>query len=308
MAFVRRFPDAAIKELEATDLFRECLRPDIVERSRGRIDRGRDVFPAVRNGRMDFYYKGGKLFSYSKRSGFTTHHKYASVIRGDSRRPYVTDKNFHAIKTFKEGYERIKENCSHYSGVEAQGISEVYGKFSCAKNHRSNTVVVLDIEISLRRDGEGKEAEPGTTARANSDRIDLLFLDTESGILRFFEAKDYSNDEIRAKQGYEPRIVKQMLRYEKQLDRVSEEILEGYQAYVEVINKLFKPEPPLPTPLAVDPIPRLLIFGFDMEQQEKLKLEVKRLEEEYGHSIYHIGNIKQVNQGTLFSGGRKGWS
>ena len=59
MAFERRFTGVDIKELEATDLFQECLRPDIKERFQKRIDRGRDVFPAVRNKGMDFYHKGG---------------------------------------------------------------------------------------------------------------------------------------------------------------------------------------------------------------------------------------------------------
>ena len=223
----------------------------------------------------------------------------------------MNDEDIQAISSFQEGYERIKENCSLYSGVEAQGVAQVYGKFSCAKRQRLSSVVVLDIEISLRRDGESQEPEPEKSSRAKSDRIDLLLFDTESGILRFFEAKDFSNGEIRANQDKDPRIVKQMHRYERQLNRVhvQREILKGYEAHVEVINKLFRPEKPLPEPQGVDPIPRLLVFGFDMAQlTAKLKKEVKRLEECYGYSIYAIGDIKQVNAGTLFSGGRKGWS
>jgi hypothetical protein len=90
---------------------------------------------------------------------------------------------------------------------------------------------------------------------------------------------------------------------------VQKEILKGYTAHVEVINKLFKPERPLPAPLDIDPIPHLLIFGFDTPQlTAKLKKEIKRLEDDYSYSIYAIGDIKQVNADTLFSGGRKGWN
>lgn len=309
MVFIRRFPDADIKELEATDLFQKCLKPDIQERFYKRIDIGRDVFPAVRNKRMDFYYKGGKLFSFRARKGFTTHNKYASVLTVDNRNPYVNEEHLEAISSFQEGYARIKENCANYSGVEAHGVAQLYGKFSCAKQKRSNDVVVLDIEISLKSDAPLKEPEPGKASRASSDQIDLLLFNTKNRILRFYEAKDYSNGEIRANSDKEPRIVKQMQRYARQLERpdVRKEILKAYEAHVEVINKLFNPEKPLPVPLEIDPTPRLLVFGFDKPQLSVLKKEIKHLEEDYGHSIYAIGDIKKVNPDTLFSGRRKAW-
>ena len=308
MAFERRFSDAAIEKLEAERLFRNCLLPDIEGRNSRR--NGQGVFPAVRKNRMDFYYKGGKLFSYSGRSRFTTHYKYASVIKRDGGSEYVTDANLQAISSFEDGYERIKENCSLYSGVEAQGVSRAYSNFSCARRKRSESVVVLDIEVSLKRGVEGEEVEPGTVPRANSDRIDLLLFDTRSGLLRFFEAKDFSNGEIRAIPGNEPKIVKQMNRYEKQLsaDSVRNEMLESYAAHVDVINKLFGHKEQLPLPRDIDPVPRLLFFGFDLAQLTgKLRGEVSRLEREYGLSVYAIGDIKKVDPRALFSGGKKRW-
>ena len=305
MAFIRRFSDSDIEKLKSEPLFQKCLLPDIVEG-----DQRKAAFPAVRKGRIDFYHQGGLLFSYTGRKGFTTHYKYASVIRGDDRSPYVTDANLQAIDSFVEGYDRIKGNCSLYSGVEARGVSRVYGNFSCAKRNRHHHVVVLDIEVSLRRDGEAEEGEPGTASRPNSDRIDLLLFDTESRLLRFFEAKDFSNKEIRAIPGLEPSIVKQMKRYERQLSTTSvrEEMLASYKTHVDVINQLFNPEVHLPEPGDIDPVPRFLLFGFDKAQLTgKLKGEVNRLEDEYGLFIYAIGDIKQVNPGALFSGGRKHW-
>lgn len=308
MAFTRYFAD--IEKLQADPLFNKCLLPDIVERFDTRRDRGRDVFPAVRNNRIDFYHKGGKLFSYDRRNGFTTHHKYASVIRSNKKSPYVTDANLQAISSFVEGYERIKENCSLYSGAEAQGIAQVYGRYSCAKRAREHHVVVLDIEVSLRRSGSDDAPEPGETTRVSSDRIDLLLFDTKKRLLRFFEAKDFSNDEIRAAKGFTPRIVKQMERYQKQLEdvHICEEILSAYKVHVDVINRLFEPEMPLPIPEHIDPTPRLLLFGFDLPQLTgKLRGEIMCLEDEHGLSVYPIGEIKKVNPGNLFSGGRKRW-
>jgi len=309
MTFERRFTD--IEELKKTPLFQNCLRPDITETFSERTDRGRDVFPAVRKGRMDFYHKGGKLFSFSRAAGFITHHKYASVIRSEEGKDYVTDANLQAVRNFEEGYERIKENCSLYSGVEAQGVSQVYGRYSCAKLCASAGVVVLDIEISLKQGKEAEELVVASPLKTNSDRIDLLLLDTDTGLLRFFEAKDFSNNEIRAMEGHHPRIVKQMHRYEKQLNtqHVREEMLAGYAAHIEAINELFELEVPLPCPKDIDPVPRLLLFGFDASQLKgKLDDEANRLENEYGLSVYPKGDIKSVNPQALFSGGRKHWA
>lgn len=308
MAFTRNFED--IEKLKAEPLFQQCLLPDIIGTFLERKNRGRDVFPAVRKGRMDFYHKGGKLFSYDRRKGFTTHHKYASVIKCDGPNQYVTDANLQAIGSFIEGYERIKENSSLYSGVEAQGVAQVYGPYSCAKRARSHRVVVLDIEVSLRRGDKESDLEPGKIVRAKTDQIDLLLFDTESGTLRFFEAKDFSNGEIRAAQGHQPKIVSQMKRYKKQLSvaRVREELLSAYKTHVDVINKLFDLESLLPAPQDIDPVPRLLLFGFDQAQHtKKVRDEVKRLEEEYNIFVYAKGDIKTVNPNTLFSGGRKRW-
>jgi hypothetical protein len=302
MTFERNFKPAAIEKLRQEELYDKCLRPDI---------KNGLVFPAVRKDRMDFYYMGGKLFSYNVRNGFTTHHKYASVIRSNSQRPYVTDSNLEAISSFVEGYKRIKDNCSLYSGVEAEGVSHVYGEFSCARSDRTERVVVLDIEVSLRRNGESKEPEPGTVKRASSDQIDLLLFDTKSRALRFFEAKDFSNREIRALQTNAPKIEKQMKRYREQLENpdVREEMLKGYRKHVAVINQLFEPKQHLPEPEVIDPIPRVLVFGFDSSQYKKLKHEAERLEKKpYSLFVYAIGDIKRVKSGALFSGGKKRWA
>jgi hypothetical protein len=41
-----------------------------------------------------------------------------------------------------------------YSGVEAVGVSQVYKKYSFAKNH--SNIVVLDIEVSLKSNDPDK--------------------------------------------------------------------------------------------------------------------------------------------------------
>ncbi len=309
MTFERRF--TSVEKLKAEPLFSQCLLPDIMNRFKKGPDRYRDVFPAVRKDRIDFYYKGGKLFSYYHREGFKTHHKYASVIKYDAGNPYVSESHLQAIDNFVEGYERIKENCSLYSGIEASGVARISGDYSCAKKNKNHRVVVLDIEVSLKREKEADDPETQEKDRSKSDRIDLLLFDTKSRLLRFFEAKDFSNSEIRAVTGRTPKIVTQMKRYKKQLNTptVRQELLAGYSAHVDVINQLFDLEQPLPIPRDIDPLPRLLVFGFDEQQRKgKLKHEISRLEKDHDLSVYAIGKINGVNPNTLFTGGKKRWA
>ena len=121
-----------------------------------------NVFFAIRDNRIDLYHKGGKLFTYDK-NGFKTHLKYASVITANGK-DYLTESELSAYKLasdFETNYERIKENCSNYSGIEASGVSDLYHKHSYLSN---SNVIVLDIEISFESLNEEK----------HQDRIDIL--------------------------------------------------------------------------------------------------------------------------------------
>ena len=72
-----------IKRLKDNEVFKNKLIPD--------IEKG-NVFPAIRNNRIDFYFKGGKLFSFNK-AGLSTHIKYATTPE-DNVKNYVTEKEF----------------------------------------------------------------------------------------------------------------------------------------------------------------------------------------------------------------------
>jgi len=67
--FERNFDSVTIDGLKGDGLFTGKLEPNI---------RSGTVFPVMRAGCVEFYHKGGKLFSYAKE--FSTHKKYASVI------------------------------------------------------------------------------------------------------------------------------------------------------------------------------------------------------------------------------------
>jgi len=291
--FVRQFD--GVENILKEELYKNNLAPDCMGNFSHK-EKNKDVFPAIRNNRIDFYSNGGKLFSYDKSRGFTTHRKYASVImEGDIKGDYI---NLHdlkkckLIKDFELGYDRIKELCGLYSGIESQGVSRLYNRFSHSKNKRKSKIVVLDIEISFKSEEKIQ------------DRIDLLLFNTENKNLMFYEAKEFSNNEIRAQKGKkDPEVFKQIERYKKQLNSVTKvnEIIEQYQKYVEIINSLFPDNSPLPLPVAIDPDPRLLIFGFDNDQKNgRLQDNVKDLQA-LGIKVYSKGDIASVEIDQLWN-------
>lgn len=254
-------------------LFTEKLLPD--------IEKG-TVFPAIRRDYVDFYHKGGNLFSFRK--GFSTHKKYASIIK--SKSDYISEldlqQKIELIKNFYEGYEQIKKNCSRYSGDEAEGVSRIYHKYPFTKNGLD--VVVLDIEISFK----------AKTEKRNQDRIDILLLNEKTGQLRFYEAKHYSNSELWSIENTPPKVVIQIQRYEEQIEKNETIIISQYCNYVNIVKELFGYE--LPVPTSIDKKVTLLVFGYDIDQQrgrmKKLLLDDKSL---VGIQRYFIGNISTVN-------------
>lgn len=287
----RNFSKNQIELLKKEKLFTDFLLPDIQEK-KSHNEKNRDVFPAIRDGKIDFYHRGGKLFSYEGKKGFTTHLKYASVLTGAGKKDYVKESDLpslHSIKSFTDTqvYDRIKENCAVYAGIEAVAVSQVYNMFSFAKSKRSKSIVVLDIEISFKQ--EDMDEPSSDRERIKRDRIDFVLMNIETQELKFYEAKIFSNNEIRAVGT--PKVIGQLERYRKQLANKTE-ILNQYANYVEAVNELF--ECNLPAPEQIDPEPCLFICGFDDDQKRgRLKQEIKKLREQ-GAQVYAIGNPGEV--------------
>lgn len=277
--FRKNLGSDTIERLKGDKLFIERLKPDIETGT---------VFPAIRSGRVDFYYKGGKLFSYDK--GFSTHKKYASVIISD--KDYISEpdlqQNAKVITSFSEGYEQIKENCSLYSGVEAEGVSRIYHRYPFV--YTGLDIVVLDIEISFKSKSEER----------SQDRIDILLFNKTTQKIRFYEAKHYYNSELWAQEGTSPRVVSQIKRYEEQIEQEGTDILSQYCNYVEISSNLFGIN--LPIPKDMDKKVTLLVFGYDIDQQkgrmQKLLLEDESLS---GIQHYFIGNISAVKINNMWN-------
>ena len=259
--------------LIASSLWTNKIKKDCISRS---------VFFTIRENRVDLYHKGGLLFHFDK-NDYKTHIKYASVITSDNddEKNYLTEKELSKFKladSFVATYERIKENCSKYSGVEAQGVSQIYHKHSFLSD---SNVVVLDIEVSFKSTQKDKK----------QDRIDIVLFNKQTKTLQFVEAKHYSNKEIWAEG--KPKVLGQLSRYENQIKQNKVEILSEYCNLVNTINEIFNTS--LPEPVDFDEKVTLLIFGFDADQRDgRLKRLIKKNPIYKGIKIYANGNSKKL--------------
>lgn len=266
----RRLEKIIKDKLIASNLWSDKIKPDCVSEN---------VFLAIRDNRIDMYHNGGKLFGYDS-SGFKTHLKYASVITTNGK-DYLSESElsgYRLASNFEQNYQRIKENCSNYSGIEASGVSDLYHKHSYLSN---SNVIVLDIEISFKSLNKGNK----------QDRIDILLFNKNSQTLQFVEAKHFSNKEIWSRAV--PKVIGQIKRYESQLAKRKSDILSEYAEYVKDINEIF--DISLPVPTDIDDKVTLLIFGFDNDQKNgRLKNLIAKNPAYSEIKNYSIGNIKQV--------------
>jgi len=269
--------EALVKE----ELWKEKLKDDC---------ENQDVFLALRDSKIDFYHKGGRLFSFDGKN-FRTHIKYAAVIaKKDAENiHYLTEADLakcKLISDFETNYHRIKENCAKHSGVEALGVSAVYHKHSYLSD---GDRVVLDIETSFKSLYE----------KGGQDRIDVLLFDKESQELQFVEAKHFSNKEIWSTQT--PDVIGQIRRYEEQVKDKKEEMLKRWGDNVRVLNNLFGRS--LPAPLAIDEKVTLLIFGFDANQRDgRLNDLITDNHDEFrGIKCYPVGDIKGIELNSLWN-------
>lgn len=281
MAFKRNLSSSLIQNLKNEALFKDHLLDDITTKKQA----GKGVFPAVRDGKICFYYKGSRLFEYG--GEFKAHKKFLSLSKNGN---YVSEsmlknKKVQLVDDFCKQYKEIKDAAAQYANLEAVGVSYLYSKYSHAIKKSSqdlSDIVVLDIEVSLDSFEEEK----------NKDRIDILLYSLKDKKLKFVEAKHFSNPDLWSSDPTKtpPACVDQVIRYNKQINNKQryDQILKGYTEYIKLHNTLFGLK--LPVPQAIVPSCGLYVFGFDQKQKKKIKDKVS-----FKVSMEALNNAKNSN-------------
>jgi len=234
-----------------------------------------ELFLAIRNGYINLYHCGNSILKINYKNGLLDgdiHYKYLLrpflTNEGKNDQPYVSisqEITLPVINPRKEhASEWIKKASKPHSGAEKEGLAKVIQ----ANNN------IVDLEVSFQR-----ETDDGEVDGNRQDRIDFCALrENNAGALElcFYEAKQFSNKELRAEG--EPKVVAQIRRYNKNISDHKQEILAAYQQTFKNILELNHSHPAhkyiqraLTEGFSIPEDVRLVIFGFDQPQKDALK-------------------------------------
>lgn len=241
----------------------------------------KEILLAIRGGYLNAYAQGQSVFKIGP--GLDTdgpvvliHYKYLldpsrprgkQYIRFDGE-SFQVDPHEVICTDFKPDrtLPRLIDAASRYASDEKKGVHLIA---------RKNPTVV-DLEIAFTQTGEAGEDE--------RDRIDFAALhpdgDDKAKVV-FYEAKRADDPRLRAgSKGEDPKVVEQMERYDKILRASESDLTQAYRdvcaTLVNLCSRSSRPLSPIirevggksPTrTLSVDPVARLLAFGFDEDQK-----------------------------------------
>lgn len=254
-----------------------------------------DLHLGIRYNYLNIYYAGNSLINLSYKNDQLlgkTHYKYLLdpyknlYIQSSDGKANPNNINLQTlfIKDLHE-LKPIKRASLSYAGEEKKGIQKIL-----MSNHN-----IIDVEIALTDEGAKEEVEGSPDVerkRSTAPRIDFAALQKRDKVweLLFFEAKLFSNSDIRASENKEPKIVQQIKTYNKLIEDQLPNIKESY---IRVCKNLMDLEGKILTKkkavveevaqkenLTISPRPRLIIFGFDRDQQKgRLAQDLERLKD-----------------------------
>ena len=267
-------------------------------------DRG--LFLAVRDDYVNVYYLGCSLLRLKPGVGQVVgevHYKYllrprllsSEYVRIVDGRPESLPPVEHMFTQSLAELVALKTAARPYAGAEKRGVHDVV---------LSNPNIV-DIEVAFST-GLGDELE------GSAPRVDFAALQRKSRHIEvvFFEAKDFSNKELRAGGDTDPEVIGQIERYSGLLRDRHEEIVHSYRQVCRNLLGLRGLDARHPerhetlkgivsgsTPLVVNSEPRLVVFGFDADQRDGK------------HWKYHRDKLKErLGERVLFKGDSKGFA
>ena len=234
----------------------------------------KSLFLGIRDDSVDIYLNGGRVLHLEHVKGEfvgSTHFKYlVNLSRADTKNEYVRFENgsFDRVN-LKDPYRHIgadlpgiKKSLTPYQGEEKEGVHKIV-------MHNRN---VIDTEIQFSDEEQFSDED-----RRKDRRVDFAALQKVDGKIKivFFEAKIYSNSEIRHPAS-RSEVLKQIEEYERIIAQRRKEIQESYRQVAENIKRLkgwnsrrsniFAES--ATNGLIVEPEVRLVIFNFKDPQRK----------------------------------------
>ena len=258
--------------------FKRGLDPDFVDKLNEMYEscswwrefvKDEDLFFAIRNNYINVYYRGNNLLKleWQGRGRNRTivgkvHYKYLLQRRVDeSAYVKIVDGKpcFQDTKSLffeKLDVKKLKTAADPYAGPEKTGVYEII----CANRN------ILDTEVGF------------STPRSYVDFAALI--EAEQGVkIVFFEAKHFTNQELRTSGDADPKVIGQIERYKCLLKKNRHELIDRYhnvccnllciKGLAEKHSKRHKilKSVVAGTKLCIDEEPRLVVFGYDRDQE-----------------------------------------
>jgi hypothetical protein len=236
-----------------------------------------DLFIAVRDKRLDIYFRGQKLLQLKHSRGVfvgETHPKYLAGGKGTVKSqdgvvqdPTERDK-VERYFSFLADLDNIKKVAGLHSPPEKVGTYS----FITKRDQKGDLVNpnIIDVEVAFS-DGH------------TSHQIDIAALcrqDSGEYVLRFFEAKRLEDGRLRAESPNYPEVLtEQMPMYEDAISALAPRIKRQYfdgviEPFIRLKGRFFEQRRPLLTNIkkpdfSVCDKPHLIIFGFDEPQRQE---------------------------------------
>ena len=164
--------------------------------------------------------------------------------------------------------EKVKQIVTTYFGKEKlQSYKEVLDKDKC----------VVDVEVSLVRN-----KVPNPQKRSDYEISSIDYLTLEGNKLTFYEAKHFSNPEIRSRTT--PKVLNQISRYEQELSAHQCEIILSYSLVLQNLKELkILNAKSIPNKLEINLFPFLIVFG--EENNKDNDTHIKKLRSAIGDRL-----------------------
>ena len=283
-----------------------------------------DLHLGIRKDYLNIYYAGNSLIKLEHKHDHLlgkTHYKFLLdpyqnlYIQSSDGKANPNNTDFQSL-FIKHLYElkKIKRASLYYAGEEKKGIQKIL----------MSNPNIIDMEIAMTQEAEKQEAEGieelEESAGPAAQRLDFAALQkiTNGVELVFFEAKTFSNKELRAKEEKEPKVVKQIKKYQKLIEKylVTGDIVESYRRvcenFVDLLGipdekkKIAQKVVQEGVSFNISTRPRLVIFGFDKDQKigDVFKVHQKKLEQKEmlgKNRILLKGSPKDFTNGISFT-------
>ncbi|KJR66219.1 hypothetical protein VY88_09425 [Azospirillum thiophilum] len=233
-----------------------------------------DLLIAVRSNYLNVYWRGNSLLKVSCEKGRLVgrvHYKYLlragrtpDYVLVEDGRPVIPDPASFLTQNIGD-LRSLKAAAKPYAGAEKVGVHDIV--------MGNPNIVDVEVAFSVAGTEEGDSGNPRVDFAAIHEMVDEVRL-------VFFEAKLFSNSEVRAGGDTPPKVVEQVNRYAALLRQHGEQVERSYRRVFgnllamkgvvgrhperdAVLRKVLAGE----KPLVICDRPRLVLFGFDDDQR-----------------------------------------